>query len=262
MHEGLFKQAEGDYADGSDELANKSKYYIDFFHVPTGETVQFKAFLTNFNDSYTTEWNSEDVYGRMDPIQSYKGTKRKISLEWEVVAGSVGEAENNLEKCTSLFGMLYPVFTSTSKYSDRQGSRIVSNPPLMRVRFVNLIVDTSTGGSPGGSARETGLTCTINGFNYSPDINAGFMHTRAGEVYPQLVKLSCELTVMHTHPLGYNETRRRNQENFPYGQERPIEDIFKDEATSPPAPSKEVQEGTAIQMLDPRFTGGSGNVIT
>ena len=142
----------GEGADGSDALANKRGYYIDFYHVPSGESVQFKAFLTNFDDSYKTEWGSEEVYGRMDSIQSYKGTKRSISLAWEVVAGSAAEAEENLAKCSMLFGMLYPV---TGR------GTVIRNPPLMKVRFLNLIMQPQAG--PGGQQKPRDLLARLMG---------------------------------------------------------------------------------------------------
>jgi len=200
--------------DGTDGLANAFKYYIDFFHIPTSESVQFKAFLTSLDDSFESDWNSEDVYGRMDPIQTFKGTKRTISIEWELVAGSIAEAQENLQRCTTLFGMLYPVYSAQGTGNNM----VVSAPPLFKVRFINLVRDASSSVGEGlaGSASETGLVCTMGGFNYSPDVDAGFLHAGAGTVYPQTIKLTADLTVMHTHGLGYTGTGRR-QENFPYG---------------------------------------------
>ena len=237
----FFSKGEG--ADGSDDLANKLNYYIDFYHVPTGESVQFKAFLTNFDDSYKTEWNSEEVYGRMDPIQSYKGTRRSITLEWDVVAGSVSDAKDNLAKCSALFGMLYPVLSGT----------VVRSPPLMRVRFVNLIVDASSGGASGGSAASTGLACTINGFNYSPEIDSGFMHRQEMDgmwVYPQLVKLSCELTVLHTHKLGYNHEGKRHEGKFPYGSD--LKSLYPrvepDAAGNAASDNEQQEEAVSVEM--------------
>ena len=152
----------------------------------------------------------------MDPIQTFKGTKRSISIEWELVAGSISEAQLNLQKCTTLFGMLYPVYSS----SGGGGNMVVSSPPLFKVRFINLVRDaaSSTGASAvAGSASESGLVCSIAGFNYSPDIDAGFLHAGAGEVYPQTIKLTADLIVMHTHGLGYGQDGSRRQANFPYG---------------------------------------------
>ena len=92
--------------------------------------------------------------------------------------------------------------------------------PLFKVRFINLVRDaaSSTGASAvAGSASESGLVCSIAGFNYSPDIDAGFLHAGAGEVYPQTIKLTADLIVMHTHGLGYGQDGSRRQANFPYG---------------------------------------------
>ena len=66
------------------------------------------------------------------------------------------------------------------------------------------------------SAESSGLVCSVGGFSYSPDNDAGYMHAAVGEVYPQSIKLSCDLTVLHTHGLGYESTGRR-QALFPYG---------------------------------------------
>ena len=64
------------YTDGSDALSTQFKYNIEFFHMPSGESVSFKAFLTNFSDSFEADWGEEEVYGRMDPIMTFQGTKR------------------------------------------------------------------------------------------------------------------------------------------------------------------------------------------
>jgi calcineurin-like phosphoesterase len=37
--------------------------------------VEFKAFLTTLNQNFSSTWNSEDVYGRNDPIATFQGTQ-------------------------------------------------------------------------------------------------------------------------------------------------------------------------------------------
>ena len=166
---------------------------IEFFSVLTGDTVKFKAFLTDFEDSFASEWNSEDVYGRMDPIQTFKGTTRTISISWDCVADSAEEAETNMEKCSQLFKMLYPSYEGTT----------MKGSPLIKLKFVNLVQD-AVAGAPGVSAKEGGLTGTIDGFAYSPDLDQGFFESDSGAyVYPQTIALTCTFTVMHTHDLGY-----------------------------------------------------------
>lgn len=222
-------------------LANGKQYYIEFYHVPTGKNIKFKAYLTNFTDKFSSEWQKEDVYGRMDPIVGFKGTTRNITLEWDVPAASVAEAEENLGRCSTLFKMLYPTF------SGKDPGSVVASPPLFKVRFVNLIHDgkNQTGGA--ASAKESGLVCTIDGFQYSPDMDDGFFEPTAGIVYPQSIALSCDMTILHTHALGWDEqgAARKGGEKFPYGQEGTTDSVGRPSRPASSSQSTTPQQGTA-----------------
>lgn len=200
------------FTDPSDILKGEGKrHVIDFHHIPTGKSVEFKAWLTDFSDRFESEWSSEPTYGRMDPIQTFKHTTRVIDLAWDVVAASEAEAINNMALCQSLFRMLYPVFGG-----DR--GRTLQAPPLMKLKFVNLIQDSSRA-SPDypTTAEEAGLTGTVSGFSYSPDLDSGFFDKGTGVVYPQTIKLECSFTVLHTHDLGYDTTGKwQGADGFPY----------------------------------------------
>ena len=201
-------------ADRSDFLKNVRGQIIDIYHIPTGKSVQFKAFVTSFSDKYESEWNSEDVYGRMDPIQTFKKTSRKVSLEWEVVAGSVEEAKSNLSHCTELFNMLYPTYDSSGAAS----ASSIAGGPLFRLRFTNLLQDVTTAPAAGTSAtaEEAGLIGTMGGFNYEPDFDQGVFAEGVGTIYPQTIKLSCDYVVNHTHGLGWTADGTKRQDRFPY----------------------------------------------
>ena len=197
--------------DNTDLLANDKRLIIDIFHIPSKTSVQFKAFVTSYEDKFESEFGSEEVYGRMDPIQTFKGTKRKISLGWEVVSASESEAEDNLERCTTLFSMLYPTYSE-------EGSAVattIAAGPIFRLKFANLIQDVSSAASGPASAEANGLVGTISGFTYSPDFDSGFFDSGIGKLFPQTIKLSCDYTVNHTHGLGYSNGSKRTK-NFPY----------------------------------------------
>ena len=89
------------YDPRDDLYANKNSFYIDIFHVPSGDSVQFKAFVTQFDDQFQSEFGSEEVFGRMDSIQVYKGTTRQIGLGWDVPSASEHEAVENMKKCAN-----------------------------------------------------------------------------------------------------------------------------------------------------------------
>ena len=61
---------------------------LGFLHVPSGATTYFMAFVTDFSDQFTSEWNEENIYGRMDPIATFQRTGRKITVGWDVPADS------------------------------------------------------------------------------------------------------------------------------------------------------------------------------
>lgn len=197
--------------DNTDLLANDKRLIVDIFHIPTKTSVQFKAFVTSYQDKFESEYNSEEVYGRMDPIQTFKGTKRKISLGWEVVSASLKEAEENLARCTTLFSMLYPTYSETGS----SVATTIAAGPIFRLKFANLIQDVSKGAGGAASAESNGLVGTISGFTYEPDFDSGFFDEGIGTLFPQTIKLSCDYTVNHTHGLGWSHGEKRTK-NFPY----------------------------------------------
>lgn len=196
------------FADGSDVQANLLHQYIEFFHIPSGQRVRFKAFLRNFSDQYTSNWNKEEVFGRMDPVQTFKNTTREISVAWDVPSASIEEARRNLRKCTKLFSMLYPSYNSGG---------LMAGAPLFKMRIMNLAQDVSAAGRA-GSAAQSGLVGSVSGFNYTPDLDSGFFHARAGKVYPQTISLECTYSVMHTHELGWSSTGTKLTREFPYNE--------------------------------------------
>jgi hypothetical protein len=189
------------YSDPSDFYANHFHNFIQFTSViDPSMTVKFKAFLTQFEDQYSSEWNSEQVYGRNDPIQTFKNTTRKISLAWDAPAASSQEASFNMIRASQLIKMLYPSYTDT----DSVGT--INQAPLVQVRFRNFI---------GSSDLENGLFCTIDGITFAPDLEAGFFDAaeHAGsfeeivqdELMPKLLKFSCTLTILHSQTVGFQD---------------------------------------------------------
>ena len=44
--------------DNTDLLANDKRLIVDIFHIPTKTSVQFKAFVTSYQDKFESEYNS------------------------------------------------------------------------------------------------------------------------------------------------------------------------------------------------------------
>ena len=78
---------------GPSNLQKNLNQVIDIYHVPSGRSVQFGAAIINFNDSFTSDWAPTEVYGRMDPIGTFKRTRRQIALSFQVMAEDINEAK-------------------------------------------------------------------------------------------------------------------------------------------------------------------------
>lgn len=222
-----------------DELAKKKKWMIEFQHLPSSEGVWFHAFITQMGDTFQSNWQDEEVFGRMDPIAIFKNTRRSISLSWDVPAVSETQAKENISTINRFVQMLYPMYTQTQTTQEfvngankllrkKNGVSLplnqiknilntVSNfeknkskanhmisPPLLKMKFVNLFSNAS--GKQKSSIIQSGLVVKVDGaLTIQPDMEAGFFGTEPGMLYPQVWKLSCNLTPLHTHTMGWKE---------------------------------------------------------
>lgn len=227
----------------SDNMATNVKEYIEktgaklqITSMASNYHVVFPAFLTDFSQTFDPTWNTEDVYGRMDPIATYQGTKRTMSLGFDLPAGSIDEARDNLLNCSALTKMVYPVYNSHDRLVERnfQGpldpssgqytkqrtvdlgngqsrtvqdryqrgtNHILSKPPLVRVKFANLIAGSGTG-----------LLGWITGLSWKPNLEMG-MFTENKEFFPKIIAISFSFNILHEQRLD-QETL---PDNWPFG---------------------------------------------
>lgn len=200
--------------DASDAYANQRALYLSFFHLASNSEVNFKAFVTSYSETFSSEWNMEQVFGRNDPIATFKSTARRISVSWDVPAASLAEAKTNLGRCNLLSQFMYPGYTA-------QTAGTLSKPPLMKIRFANLIKNSSKGPDPG--ARVSGLLAAVNAITITPsfDDSTGFFDEGVGRIYPKLFTINCDFTALHEHHMGWSPGSGFNSselQDFPFGQ--------------------------------------------
>ncbi len=201
---------------------------IRFEHIATANSVEFIAWITNFEDTYTSNWNPNELYGRMDPMMTFKNTSRKISLGWDVVAEDLFEAKGNMAKISEFIQMQYPTYAKGSGAKGGGGASMIGSPPLIRAKFLNWV---------GSSLSGKGLVCALAGVSFKPNLEHGTFGDGAG-IYPQSFALSVEMTVLHEHPLGYHEGDggRFGSSGFPYRVDPPPN---RPVPPAPPATGKE-----------------------
>ena len=228
---------------------------ISFYHLPSQDAVYFKAFITAFNETFNSDWGSETVYGRTDPILMFKNTRRQISLAFKVPAFSEGEAYENLGRIQKLTQYLYPTYTDT------QNGKIISQSPLVRLKVMNLL---RANGYPGTNQEDRARADRAYAENQPADVlfeNYKFHSTRAnqgllgavasvqvnhnleeqgvlehapGVILPKLIDVAVTFDVIHENTLGWDSQGNSLEPTFPYGVvlERPYNPNWGDEAAT------------------------------
>jgi hypothetical protein len=182
--------ARGSYDNGPLATYVKEKdYVIHISHVPTDRTVSFPAFLTSFEDTFSSEWGTESVFGRMDQIYTFQQTSRSISVTIEIPSADQKEAEQNLSNVRELTKFLYPTYQNT------YNATTISKAPLVRIKFANLIGTNIDGLGP------RGLLGKLNGASVTPNNDAGYFDP-GQMLYPKVLTLDLKFDVIHERNPG------------------------------------------------------------
>ena len=187
------------FIEASNAYANNANAFISFQYIFGGskQYVKFKAFMTEYKDDYAVSWNSEQVYGRNDPIMTYQNTVRTLQVSWEVPSTHVGEAGMNMKRAAQLMRFCYP------SYENAGNANTISKPPLLRMKFKNFARKSTS----------TGLLVAMQGFSFTPVIEDGFWndsdHSTAyrnaiqDSLMPKTLTFSCTMTVLHERAVGW-----------------------------------------------------------
>ena len=167
--------------------------------IEEGISVSFRAFLTDISQNFTSNWTTEDVYGRNDPIATFASTKRVISIGLDVPSADLKEAKENLKKCNTLVKMTYPSYIE----SKQKGFHVIAKNPLIYVGFGNLIATTD-----GGS-----LLGWMDSVSVKPVLDMGMFNEADGEFYPKVLSVNFNFNVLHQEPLGQETLKGKN---FPF----------------------------------------------
>lgn len=190
-------------------MRNSWFFTINITHIPTGEDVSFEGWVTQFSDSYNPQWNAQTVYGRMDPLSTYQGTQRTISLGFDIINESATMAKFNFDRIAKFLKFQYPVYESSALSQQN----VLKAGPLLAIKWTNLI------SSPNNVDQK--LVGYINGaVAYAPDMGeGGFMmdelvqygadpdgsgdKRQIRNYIPKKVSLNFTFTVLHTHLVGW-----------------------------------------------------------
>ena len=120
-----------------------------YFHdLRTNEIVAFHAFLNGLDDSYSAEYNKTGGLGRVDKVQIYRDTTRRISLSFYVAATSKEDFNEMWYKINKLITLLYPQWSVGQRVITPSGagqafrmpfSQVMTSSPLIRLRVGDVL---------------------------------------------------------------------------------------------------------------------------
>jgi len=184
-----------------------STYQLKFTGVHCGKSVSFLAFLTSFGQNFTSTWNTEVVYGRADPIATFQGNQRNIDIAWEVPAGTSGEAKENLNRFDGLFQIIYPSYQEgTFAEGHSQNALSISKPPLIRIKYANLLQYNASKGQLG----------YITNISWQQKIEMGTFQ-EGNKIYPKVVSMNVSFVALHEKDLGWSSDKFLGGAKFPFG---------------------------------------------
>ena len=231
----------GSYQDGADNLG-QAGYSIGFHHIISGVNLYFKAFITNFTETFDSDWAAETVYGRADPIYTFKSTTRNISLGFKIPAASTSEGYENLAKVQQLAQFLYPAYENVGS------AQTIAQGPLIRLKMMNLLQANPPSQDPNSNPGDLlsnysaagGATAGLLGIikNITVEHNLagdeGVLDLRTGDdsgatILPKVISVNLTFSPIHETPLGWQQTTETTAEgenqstvefrsqNYPYG---------------------------------------------
>ena len=271
------------YTEASDAYANLNQMFVSFQHVPSGQSIFLKAFITAFNESYSSDWAEEQVYGRADPIYLFKNTKRSITMAIKLPAASEGEAYENLTKISALTQFLYPTYETV------QNANTISQSPMIRIKLMNILSKDSgkrgeyhtTNGMQQFDAYRSdpnsdgGVLGVISSFvvNHNLEGTDGVFHklrtTDEGidtnVILPKLIDINLTFNPIHETPLGWevgDKFTKFKSPGFPYGTPPDMGDIFKIKDDSPQAYWDRLKREAKNQAIKDQHKARYGNWLT
>jgi hypothetical protein len=232
---------------------------ISFYSESTGKAVYFRAFIMGFNETYNSDWASEKVFGRTDPIKLFKDTERRVTLSFKIPAASQREALENLNKLQTLIQFLYPHY-DTQVSDGRAYANNITSSPLVRLRVVNFLskeIGMNVKDSNKKNAKN-GLLGTISNFtvSYNFEGQTAVIEDKERGILPTAIDINLDFSILHEKTLGWN---KKNEfiggANFPYNIKPSVKATATPTAavagTKPPPPD----DGAAGQGQDGDGTG-------
>ena len=195
---------------------NSDNTQIQIFSYSRNKIISLNGDIQAFQDQYAVKTNSEEVYGRIDPIKTYSGTTRSISFT-VLLDSTSGPAQSNFLIAIALASRMYGRYT-TDNMTDSKDQQIpvavLKSPPLFALKVKPIVVGGTrvTFEHRGQQKTEYGmLPGFFSSFSISYDTTKGIDDASSGaNGVPREMTLSFSFEPLHDRPGGFDSEGESN----------------------------------------------------
>ena len=200
---------------------------LEITSILSGQKIDLFGAIGNFSQTWTSNYNEEVVYGRIDPIPTFSNTSRNISFTLDLVSpqladfnlGTAGVTTttnaskialvNNI-KVGRLAQMCYPGYETFGTDIEINVSTLKA-PPLIKIRYANLISGKNQADPLIGYLKSLSVT-------YATDKMAFVTKTAAATSRAEYkrMSLSMEFGVLHDFQVGHDATGQPLNVKYPF----------------------------------------------
>lgn len=201
---------QNNFVDITDGYANEGMV-ITFDPVHFNGSVSFKAFITSYTETFSSDFASEQVFGRIDPIHTFKQTSRNGTISFVVPSSTASEAYESLHKVDKLRSMLYP------SYENTPNALTINQNPLIRIGVMNLLSNGTISNSydklfgfDTADLQMKGALTIIKSMNINFNLEneagvfeaGGTFNSQKKGVLPKLIEVAIDFSVIHERNMG------------------------------------------------------------
>jgi len=212
-----------------------AKFIFEPLHISVG-ALELPVENLTISQNFSPNYNTEEAYGRMDPITTYKNTTRKLNIQFSCQSHQIFDGErgvvSNIHQVNVLTQFLYPSYEDIGA-ADQLA--ILKAPPFFRITYGNYIGSFNELGSILGN--DSGITGFITNFSHqlgpvARNVAHGRWMSRTPEgknfpepirALPREIKISFNFTVVHDKSVGWTKvggnyifSHQGYGGNFPY----------------------------------------------
>lgn len=196
--------------------------FLKIYSVTYGVDFYFLPYAFKITENLNIRWNEQTVFGRMDPIPTYKGMGRTIQISFQA------RQKNNLSDKGKPFGIDYDgkeLFHDIDHikkclYPRYNENKIMVSPPLFRFYYKSFIVageNTIPKGEKGIAEPTAGVLGYITAFSANPATDPNKIYFPSNEkqfAYPKVFDVNFTFTVLNEELTKTQQTGILNDRYF------------------------------------------------